>query len=383
MKNSFFTLLTITFLFCFIHDLSGQPGTDKISIHGFAGWGFGISDGNQYTYAPDKLNYDHFVFALNLSTKINDRITFSAQPIWKTHTNGETRTEIDYAFANYRFGKALNVKIGKVKSPIGLYSEIYNVGTLHPFMILPQSMYGTPGTVQKYYNGIGFSGSLFIKNDWFIDYDLIGGQINLEEMGSSSLMIAPDQKVKPIVRDMVAFRICVMPPVSSLRFGIVGMTGKVEYFDDSSEIAKSMAYGPHYQTSGFIEYITYRIWVRSEYLYFDKWDGTDMLLKSGYIETAVRILEKWQIAGRYDWLNADFQLQGMSIPDAVSSYTEHAEWALGLNFWISPNFVIKCSYHQVEGNFFANPGVNLLEAIFGAEYKKITKVILFGSHISF
>lgn len=383
MKKKLFFMLTISLIFFFTAAIHAQPVAENISLHGFAGWGFGITDGNRYAYASDKLNYDHFVFALNLTTKINDRITFAAQPIWKTIGEGNIQTDIDYAFASYRFGKALNIRIGKVKSPIGLYSEIYNVGTLRPFMILPQSMYGTPGTVQKYYNGIGLAGSVFIKNDWWIDYDVIGGQINLEEMGSSSLMIAPDQKVRPIVRDMLALRISILPPVSSLKFGIVGMTGKVEYFDDSSEIAKSMAYGPHYQTAGFIEYITYRLWIRTEYLSFDKWDGKDMTLNSAYFETAVRINKNWQLAGRYDWLNADFQVQGMSIPDDVSSYTEHAEWAFGLNFWISPNFVIKCSYHQVEGNFFANPGVNLLEAIFGAEYKTTTKVILFGSHISF
>jgi hypothetical protein len=34
---------------------------------------------------------------------------------------------------------------------------------------------------------------------------------------------------------------------------------------------------------------------------------------------------------------------------------EHRDIALGANYWFSPNFVLKASYHTIEGNLWAIP----------------------------
>ncbi len=56
----------------------------------------------------------------------------------------------------------------------------------------------------------------------------------------------------------------------------------------------------------------------------------------------------------------------LAVPEpAVPSLLDHKEVALGLNYWWTPNFVFKLSFHHVDGNRFAGPDpLELAQAAF-------------------
>ena len=91
--------------------------------------------------------------------------------------NGDDNFELDYAFAGWSFSDALELRIGRVKHPYGIYGEIFDVGTLRPLYQLARSVYGPVGFTARAYNGVGLSGWLDWDSGWALQYDVYYGQI--------------------------------------------------------------------------------------------------------------------------------------------------------------------------------------------------------------
>jgi hypothetical protein len=385
MKNRLNIFILFLIIITITTNTHAQTTTEKISIHGFGGWAYAKTNGNLYSIGNHEGNYNHFEFALNIAAYPIENLSIHAQPTWETQTN-ILLADVDYVFANWHFSDALNLRIGKVKSPFGLYSEIYHVGTLRPFIILPQSNYGSPGIVQKSYNGIGITGLRYIKNDWGIEYDIYAGQMELEPMRADRFSVNPGYEgviLNVFFSKIIGGRITTILPIDGLSFSMAGTFGDMQFKDQGEEIEDFPITDKHYIYSLNLEYMSYRWWFRGEYLNFDRYNGADIEINCAYAETAFRFLKKWQITALYDWLEVTNKMDEFPLPDHVLPLLNHEEWAFGLNYWFSPNFVLKCSYHFIEGNVFADPGRSMVQVFFGADYKKKTELILFGAHFSF
>jgi hypothetical protein len=75
-------------------------------------------------------------------------LSFLAATLFAQQPNGAPALHVfggwayDYGFAEWRFSDALRLHAGRMKHPFGIYSEIFDVGTLRPFYTLSQSVYG-------------------------------------------------------------------------------------------------------------------------------------------------------------------------------------------------------------------------------------------------
>ena len=99
-------------------------------------------------------------------------------------------------------------------------------------------------------------------------------------------------------------------------------------------------------------------WVRSEYVTVAKGsaslDGAEITSDAAYLEIAYKLTDHWQLATRYDWQDNVFGA-GFDYGPEYASLNEHADAAVAVNYWFSPNLVIKTEYHRVDGNRFAAP----------------------------
>ena len=130
--------------------------------------------------------------------------------------------------------------------------------------------------------------------------------------------------------------------------------------------------------SAWAEYIYRFLTIRSEYAQ-GKMSGTKG--QSFYVETAVKFLKYWEIACRYDQLNF-FKVDAGDIDSNIApSIRKHEEWAATLNYWFNYNFVIKLSYHYVEGNYYALP--ETLNDVFENGFDEETHLIVLGTQFSF
>ena len=250
--------------------LAAQDVLERVEVHGYGDWGFGRTTDDRTTnfflLGHNRGDYSHSEFALNLSVAVNDRLTIDAQPFWHTghHTN-QTASGMDYVFGQWKFSDALMFRAGEVKQPFGIYTEVFDVGTVRPFSTLAQSVYGPTGFVGKAYSGAGFTGSLY-AGAWGVTYDVYGGGLEVAErdVALQVLQQGPDTTGKVLnlaesktFRNVVGGRLVAHTPLAGLSFGASAYTGS-RPASPTVEVHRTVV-GAH------AEYVSDLVTLRSEY----------------------------------------------------------------------------------------------------------------------
>jgi hypothetical protein len=364
--------------------LAAQDATiGKVEVHGFGSWNYGQTD-NSNLYLGGKKNGTsaNSGMSINVSGQISDRFSVSSQFEMDFTANNETATDLDYVFGEWRVNDAFKLRAGQVKQPFGIYTEIYDVGTVRPFLSLPSSVYGLSGMVGEAYRGVGFTGSRALGS-WELSYDAYTGGLNrLEDEtpgdsyrvlnGTTDDTLGIEGLGGESTDRLYGGRVWLATPLSGLRFG--GSTYRGESFEEGEENEVISAY------AGSVEYLANKVTLRGEYAY--TWENDNDNMTGYYVEGSLRPYGKWEIAGLFDDWKAD--LDGPEYKDALS-LIRHKEVAAGVNYRFSPNFVLKMSHHWVDGNRFAMPNIETLidRLRAGQAIERKTKTLLFGAQLSF
>ncbi len=408
--------------------------SDIVQFHGFGGWAYTKTDGNIYLDGNEDGNYDNFQFSLSVAANPAENLRVVAQAFWEESID-EDLVGLDYGFAEWFFDELLILRIGKVKQPIGIYNEVHDVGTVRPFYYLPK---GIDGFVNEAYKGLGFTGSYYTDEGWGLDYDIYGGSLDvtvnynahllpiIEQIqsiatafggGTTGTVTQPQATTLPagtdpmellasfpttfemdaIQEEVIGGRIIVRSPYD-LSIGFSSSTGKLKQFvGESSELALIASeedlkgFTESLRSTNYaaqLEYIYKTLTLRSEYYYGEVDDGKDdkdIIAQMAYVELAIKLIKQLEIAGRYEKADYEYNIEDIN-PDVFPSLLEHEEWALGLNYWFNSNFVIKCSYHFVTGNYFALPETmtEIVDKVMaGEEIEDETHLIVVGTQFNF
>jgi hypothetical protein len=387
-QKMIFNLFLFSFLI-FSLSANAQIG-ENLSIHGFGGWGLGITDENHYLIGGEDRDYHHSYFALNIAAQPFDDFAVVVQPSWNESEDG-LGVDLDYAMAEYSISDQFKFRFGRIKHSFGKYAEIYDVGTLRPFFSLPQSVYGPVGISAKSLDGIGFTGEFYTDSDWSINYDIYAGEINL--MGSHPWAIEEDTTEHDDhgtseftelnhIKDMMGARVVFYTPLTGLNFSLSAFAGRPasghgdEHEEHSEEKPK---FGDHLSYSSYVEYNDEKWSFLTEYGVHDHGEGE--LTNSAYFQMAYKLTEKWQAALLYDWLKTDVEVHE-GEEQVSSDLVKHTDLGLGLNYWLNPGFVLRVAYHFVDGNRFALPE-DFHEAIATGTLNNETNFFMFGGQFSF
>jgi hypothetical protein len=348
-----------------------QDFQQRTDLHGFGSWAFGSTDGNRYLAGEDGREYRNSTLGLAVDAAPSEHLRVVGQAFWNESDEG-TRAEFDYAFAEWKFSDSLRLRAGQVKMPFGLYGEVARVGTLRPFLDLPQAVYGPIGLTGEHYRGLGVTGRHTLGDKWNLDYDVYGGGMVLREFlpPEAFVLDEPIDSTTEIeeTKDLIGGRAMLETPVDGLKFGASAYTGL-----ETAVESRRTVYG----FSG--EYLNGPWSLRSEFAHETVVD--DLKVDGYYFEAAYRIGRHWQVAAQYDHLTTEvFEAPNPDDP----SLLDHKEWAVGLNYWFSPNFVLKLDYHYVDGNRFAAPDLaDFVETIHAGALEPKTNLIQFGTQFSF
>lgn len=350
-----------------------DPGR-RVELHGFGGWTYGRTNTNRYLTGVPEGSYRQGSFALNFSSHLTPALSIIGQTFWR-QDDEKTETEIDYAFAEWRFSDALKVRLGKVKQPFGLYAEVFDVGTLRPFLSLPQSIYGPVGAVAEGFQGIGLRGSRPLGHGWSVAYDLYGGGILLDAdqgpinylRGEPTTELGEPQA--EAIRDLVGTRVVLSVPVPGLSLGGSAYTGSLTR--DETTIRQSVI-------AVQAEYLSDRLSVRGEFAH--QVERSRYRSAAGYLEAGYFLTRRWQLAALYD--KHTTHLDDVDV-SAAPSLVVHDEFAGGLNYWLAPEVVVKGSFHTVNGNRLAGPLVDLAATIATGGLRQRTRLIQVGAQFSF
>lgn len=348
----------------------------NVSIHGFGGWAYGKTDNeNQYLAGNEDGSYDTVNFSLNITATPYERLSIYVQPSYNEGGFEQENVNLDYAFAEWYFSDRFILRVGKVKAPFLLFTEVYDVGTLRPFFTL------SPGIYQQLsaeaYKGMGLTGLLFAKEGWELQYDLYGGKLNLQP----NPIVVPQTfefiSITPGVNDLLGGRLSLQTPLTGLNIAMSTFTGNFEL----GNLLPSL--DGHYVFVGpSIEYSSEHWKICSEYL--TEASSSEISVDSIYLETAYQFTQHWQLAARYEYVDFEAAVPP-ELQQMPSSLYEHQETALGLNYWFNPNLVVKFSYHFVDGNRFAFPDSvqEYVQHIQAGSFDETTHLMLIGMQFSF
>jgi hypothetical protein len=320
--------------------------SDQLQLHGYGNWAYGKTDGNAYMNGHDEGDYDRLEFSLSVTAQPAERTTVHAQLFVEKEEEG-AEASVDFAFAEYAFSPLLAFRVGRVKQPFGIYTEIYDVGTLYPFVSLAQGIYGPAGFVTEGYQGAGFTGRWNAESDWSIQYDLYGGEMESALMMPAAAPEAGEEAAAETeegeidIQDMVGGRINVSTPGEIMTCGVSAYTGTSDNETSAAgdEELRHTAFGAH------AELVVAATTIRAEYA---RQDAEEYTVNAAYGEASWKVSPHWALAVRYDW--SDTELEDGAGVDAT--LLEHRDFGVAVNYFFNPNFVLKLAWHLVEGNRF-------------------------------
>ena len=340
-----------------------QDTTPKVQLHGFGEWAYARTDGNEYLDGNEEGDWDTVGFGLNATTNIGDRLTITGQLALRSNEEDGMAAELDYAFAQWRFSDALQVRAGRSKHPFGIYTEIFDIGTLRPFFHLPMSFYGPTEIAAQSYNGIGLTGLWHTGESTSLDYDLYVGEVTFD--ASQSIQAEEEH-----IGDVVGGRLRYHTSIDGLSFGGSAYTGATEE-EEEDELGEELEEdSPRNSALGLHGEYAMAPWtLRGEVgRHTEEGEGETT---SFYLEAAYRIGENFELAGRFDRFETSLEED-----DHEGEVIEHQDIAVGANYWFNPNLVVKLSLHKVSG-------LGAVAPVDDEELDNDTTALFFGAQFSF
>jgi len=347
---------------------------EKIALNGYGSWYYGKTDNeNRYLGANEEGSYRSANVHLSIAADVSERLRVVTQVGWVDDEQG-SEEDFDYIFAEWKLNPRVRLRLGKVKMPFGLYSEFPEVGTLRPFLSLPQAAYGPIGFLGESYKGLGLTGSF--GGHWKADWDLYGGGTELsEDVAAEAYLLgedlAPGEDIEhEVTRNVLGGRMVLATPLPGLSVGASFLSG----IEEVAAGRRRTVYGVQAEYAG--EAVT----VRSEFMHEDVVD--DLHASGAYLEVSYRLSDRWQVAAEGGRLRTEFF--GVQPADEIVGLTRHDEVGMGVSYWFDSNLVVKVNYLRVRGNAFAHPVAEELPEVAAAgDLRSPTGVLLAGAQFTF
>ena len=176
-----FILIVLVLVFS---DGRAQLDNVKLQIHGFLSQGYVKTDKNNFlTMNTEKGSFEFNEAGINFSIQLGSKLRAGFQLFSKDlGREGNNNIILDWGYGDYHWHDYLGIRLGRIKTPEGLYNETRDIDALRPTIFLPQSVYdeGMKDPVFAY-QGLGLYGNLPLGSVGDLDYDLYGGTFNVPD----------------------------------------------------------------------------------------------------------------------------------------------------------------------------------------------------------
>ncbi len=157
----------------------------ELIIHGFVSTGYMKSNHNNFLLSSKEGSFEFNEFGINFNTKVTDNIRVGAQLYsFDMGDIGNNEIILDWAFLDYHQKEEISVRLGKIKTPFGLYTEVRDYDMLRTCILLPQGVYN------QYYReaivgleGVDLYGKIPLGSAGLLGYDAFIGSMNLSSGG--------------------------------------------------------------------------------------------------------------------------------------------------------------------------------------------------------
>jgi hypothetical protein len=172
------------FIFLSSLNIYSYSGMEELSIHGFAQFGYLRSDSDTY-YSDNIKNQNNFVDNTKAGLSIQKNFTqewdllfqFLAEP-----DESDMSLQVDLAQATWRPNSSITVRVGKIRLPIWMISDYFDVGVLYPWIRPPAEVYDTQPGNSIYGGDFGYN---FELGPVVLDLDVYGGGAKYSSKGNT------------------------------------------------------------------------------------------------------------------------------------------------------------------------------------------------------
>ena len=151
----------------------------KFQIHGNAAQGFLFSSANNYMTTDSSDGSAKWTeAALSIGRPITDNLRVGAQVhSYSLGDIGRQRVTLDWAYADYKPSRYFGIRVGKVKTPTGLYNDVQDIDAVYQWVFLPQGVYPADlkGFLLSHTGGVIYGEVSPFKKLGSIEYQGFGG----------------------------------------------------------------------------------------------------------------------------------------------------------------------------------------------------------------
>lgn len=347
----------------------------NVQLGGFFSQGYLKSDENNYPVDTQDGTFDFREYAVNASTTLGAHFRVGGQVFaQKIGKFGDDKIILDWAVADYNFRQEFGVRVGRVKYPRSLHSDVLDADVLRPFILLPQSIYDIRlRDFQASFDGgmiygtIGAGGSSF-------DYKVFYGDIPMKidsgvaDFFNTSSLFRNPPGVRELGMDSVqGATIAWNTPVSGLRIAAyysalnhlvaTGPFAAVPTLTSSIDLTKV-----HYK-AGSVEYTKDKWTLAGEYLqeeiasiltlpaFIAPPSRSTSINRSFYVSVARRLTDKLEVGTYYT-----------EVKNSAGNTNTHKrkDWAIAGRYDVNDHLLFKLEVHFIDGNkdMFNVPGIS-------------------------
>lgn len=365
-------MTSLIFIFSFILSVTtfAQFDFNKININGFGTFSYSrsTSQTSYVAFAGRVKNENNFTAGSRAGLTLNKRFDahwdFTLQFLAKPDVDGELSPRVDIFQVTWNPISDLSVRAGRVRLPLWMISEYYEVGALIPWIRPPDEVYASMPLEEL--NGISANYKLRY-GEYSSEIDFYTGASNMITDGASS--------IRGKLNNAVGTSLFLGYKFLSLRASYLRGTFTAKVFTDV--ISNSSTPGTSIVTNtrtdlniGSTDFIS--VGVKSEYKKslimseYAKWESSSDILKENQ---AYYILGGYYFFNKKVLLNYTFS-QLTKVESGIAFYSgRQKSKTLGLNYHINPNIVLKLQNKAITPDgvtfFSSNPGpqdVNIYEA---------------------
>lgn len=340
---------------------------ENIQFGGFISQGYLKSTDNNYPVDTTDGTFDFREMAFRASSTFGTHLRVGGQLFAQTLGKyGDNKVILDWASADYNFRQEIGVRVGRVKYPRSLQSEVLDADETRPFIFLPQSIYDSRlRDFQASFDGAMVYGTLSAGQSSF-DYKVFYGDIPMKTrsgvgdfFNTSSLFANPPGVSSLGIDSVRGATLSWTTPIVGLRVGL-----------NYSELSNLLAVGPFQQMPSLTsqinltrtqyenvsaEYSTGPWTLTAEYLL--QMGKSELTLpaalrqpmrysnfgsKAFYVAVARRLGKQFEVGSYYTELRN-------SYPSTSGPENKRRDLAVALRYDFNDHLIFKLEAHAIDG----------------------------------
>jgi hypothetical protein len=337
-------ILSVILAVALAPQIAHAQGADRLAIHGYLTQGFAISDGGSVFGITESGTNDYrnaalqFRYALSGEDNVTVQFSHRSQAQSTLQPPNEDAIEVDWAFYGRRLGD-LEVKLGRIAIPAGIYNETRDVGVLLPFYRAPINFYLEGAYTSETVDGVVASYSVNAGSSWSADISAFGGEWDISDREPTAEgYVSKNERAT----GGLGGSIWINTPIDGVRFG----GGASRYEAPVANVG-----GLWKEWHGSLDISLPQVTVQSEIRKF-VFENGDYLAYYGYV--GVRPISRLTLHAMADFTNLSLDLGG----GMVMSWDYHDEYVLGASFAVSPSVVFKLEGHRTDGYWVDEPMID-------------------------